>query len=71
MKFGPCPNTESAAKASRRLDIDRLLATGAIEGPSRAAKPTTRWTLLARRAYRALWVFAQTIAVRRAANRKD
>jgi len=40
-----------------RLDIDQLLAKGAITGPHKRCRPTTRWRLFWRRFYRALIVF--------------
>jgi hypothetical protein len=54
------------------LNIEQLLRTGAMEGPFRRPIPATRKTIFARRAYRALWVTVQTLALLMRANtRKD
>lgn len=46
---------EAAAGAQRALDIDALIASGAMEGPIRRARPAKRGPV--RRFFRALWAF--------------
>jgi hypothetical protein len=52
------------------LDVDLLLSTGAMLGPYKRTRAATRATVAARRAYRALALTVQTLALLLRANRR-